>query len=124
MNPNLKDRFTILSFPTLVYFSNGKLFEYPEIPRDSGNMTNFVMEGYLKIEGEEVPMEASRIKSFKKHFGMVVEKAGKLITMYPGYSALFGVGVVAFIAISFFVTDYIFEKFEKKQEKELEMKSN
>ena len=87
-------------------------------------MTNFVMEGYLKIEGEEVPMEASRIKSFKKHFGMVVEKAGKLIMTYPGYSALFGVGVVAFMAISFFVTDYIFEKWEKKQEKELELKSN
>lgn len=120
----MKDRFTIYSFPTLVYFSNGKLFEYPEIPRDSGNMTSFVMEGYLKLEGEEVPMEASRIKSFKKHLGMVVEKAGKLIMMYPGYSALFGVGVVAFIVISFLVTDYIFDKCEKKQEKELELKSN
>ena len=80
------------------------------------------MDGYLKIEGEEIPMEASRMKSFKKHMGIIVEKAVMLMTFYPYYSALFALGIIAFVCLSFYCTDYILDKLEKRHEKDEKIK--
>lgn len=117
-SPAIKDRFSIMGYPTLIYFSNNKMYEYPEKSRDLYNMTEFVMEGYLKYEGEEIPLQPNKLKSFKKHMSLFFQKVWALINAYPVYSLLFAIGTIAFIIISFYCTDYIFNKLEERQMKQ------
>lgn len=101
-----------MGFPTLIYFSNGNMFEYPEINRDLYNMTQFVMEGYLDYKGEEIPNEPDRIKNFKKHVRLFFEKIKEVGVIYPVYLAIFLVGFVLIFYLGMKCVDYIFEKIE------------
>lgn len=86
-------------------------------------MTNFVMEGYLQSESEEIPLEPSKLKNFKKHMSLFLEKVVQIIRVYPFYSLLFALGAIAFMILSFYCTDYIFNKLEEKQMSESKKKA-
>ena len=114
-----------MGFPTLLYFSNNKMYEYPEKIRDLKNMTDFALEGYLKYEGEEIPTEASKIKNFKKHMGLFFQKVYALLVMYPYYSGLFLLAAILFIVLTFYITDWIFNKLEEREmRKQEQLKKN
>lgn len=45
-NPSLAKRFEIKGFPTLLFFSKGRVYKYPggkEWPRDTENLVKFAM---------------------------------------------------------------------------------
>lgn len=69
-NRNVKDRFTINAYPSLVLVSKGKYYEYKE-KREPESLIKFALEDYLVLEGEEIPMEPNFFRSAYKSLGKV-----------------------------------------------------
>lgn len=69
-NRNVKDRFTINAYPSLVFISKGKFYEYKE-KRDPESLISFAFEGFMALEGEDIPMEANFFRSVYKSLGKV-----------------------------------------------------
>jgi len=69
-NRNVKDRFTINAYPSLVLVSKGKYYEFKE-KRDPETLVRFALEDYKLLEGEEIPMEPNFFRSAYKSLGKV-----------------------------------------------------
>lgn len=70
INRNLKDRFAISSYPSLVFVKNGLYYEYKE-KRDPESVFRFAYQDYKNLEGEPIPMEGSFWRSAYKSLGKV-----------------------------------------------------
>ena len=54
-NRELVKRFNITSLPTLKYFANQGMYDYPKQPRSLEALSSFVLEGHKDLEKKEVP---------------------------------------------------------------------
>jgi hypothetical protein len=82
VNTNLRDRFSVQGFPTILYVHQGKVYTY------RGNRTvedwgKFTKEGYKTADVDEFPLEASTMKNIKKTGAEIWKGVSKLMKDQP-----------------------------------------
>lgn len=112
-NDYLKDRFVIMGFPTLVFFSKGQMYEY-DGPRDFESLKKFVIEGYKSASGEEVPLVPSQWKLAIKIANKSLDRFLLLFRSSPTTGLLIVVGGIFLMVISCFVSEKILKALEKR----------
>jgi len=105
-NSGLRDRFGIQGFPTFYFIQGGKMYPYKGA-RTVEAWTNFVESGYLSVEGEEVPLEASATKNLMKQAKSVFAELQKLAVNKPLVFAGVVGGLIAMCALTFWCTSKI-----------------
>eukprot|EP01017_Pseudomicrothorax_dubius_P046212 TRINITY_DN8109_c0_g2_i11.p2 TRINITY_DN8109_c0_g2~~TRINITY_DN8109_c0_g2_i11.p2 ORF type:complete len:230 (+),score=39.15 TRINITY_DN8109_c0_g2_i11:132-821(+) len=112
-NPLLKDRFAITGFPTLLYFSNGKYYEYSG-KRDLELLANFAKGGYKTVSAEDIPTQPSSLRLFWRIF---VKSIARFVDMFETNPTL-AWGIVAagivMMVLSCCISEWIVQKMERK----------
>ncbi|SBS98254.1 protein disulfide isomerase [Plasmodium malariae] len=64
-NSKTRKRFKIEGFPTLVYFKNGKMYDYKNHDRSLEAFKNFVLETYKNVKPSDPPKPLNYMDIFK-----------------------------------------------------------
>ncbi|KAK8803827.1 hypothetical protein WA158_001521 [Blastocystis sp. Blastoise] len=120
VNSGLAERFQIQSYPTLLFFYDGKYVEYNG-SRDINSLRNFATGGYLEGDVKEVPRVPSAIVVALENFGQKVNTwlyqnpiATTLIIM--GVGCLFGVAITILFYQVMGTKEYYSEEEEEEEE--------
>ncbi len=93
-----------MRFPTLIYISRGKYYEYKGKVGNVKNLTDFAMGDYLNETAELLQSEADRWGYFWKSTIRTYEHIYQVALLNPEYA----VGLIAFFAVTFGVMIWIF----------------
>ncbi|WBY60466.1 thioredoxin-related protein [Plasmodium yoelii yoelii] len=58
-NSKTRKRFKIEGFPTLIYFKNGKMYDYKSNDRSLEALKNFILESYKNVKPSDAPTPLS-----------------------------------------------------------------
>jgi len=75
----LKDRFSIMFYPTFLLFQEKYQYEYNEKTFDFDSIRKFILEDYKEMEKEEIPLTQQKWRFFIKYLGKIIRRAYEVI---------------------------------------------
>ena len=105
----LKDRFSIMFYPTFILFSEKYQYEYTEKVFDYQSFKRFIIEGYRENEKEEIPLTPQKWRNFIKYIGKILRRAYEVICV-DGMKGLFVIGVLVFLVTALYLAQGFFKR--------------
>lgn len=112
-NPYLKDRFTILGFPSLIFFYQGKMYEF-DGRRDLEKLKEFSLGGYKYVSGEDIPYEASTLNTIIKVSRKSLERFIEVFRKDPTVAWGVVIGGALLMVLSCLCSEWILKKMEQR----------
>ena len=108
-NVQLKDRFSIMFYPTFILFHDKYQYEYVEKTFDFHTFRKFILEDYKEIEKEEIPLTPQKWRNLIKYIGKILRRAYDVICV-DGNQGFVVIGVLFLLIWLCYIAQGYFSK--------------
>jgi len=105
----LKDRFSIMFYPTFILFYEKYQYEYIEKNFDYPSFNIYIVEGYKDLEKEEIPLTPQKWRNFLKYIGKILRRAYDVICV-DGKQGMLIIGILLLLVLLCYLAQGFFKR--------------